>query len=543
MIYYWLAKMIGHLPQFRGQTRLIHLFYREGGKPKIQKIIKIKGTKKLIYADTNSHIGWSNLILGCYDQKSVRLMRILIKNRQNKVAIDVGANIGHYSLILSELFQQVYSFEPVEEFRIRFHKNLKINRLSNVEICPNALGDESKTAEMAVLVSLGEPQTALINTGGFKLHDAFKWEFQNTPVETLDSFIMLRNLQDLDYLKIDVDGSEREVLLGALKTLQKFKPIVQIELNEALETRTGTPLAKSASQILKSLGYSIMDVYGKATNSDCYNGNFFAVCEKSSGSSDIVRNRLNIEGATERIDPDREPAGIISIHLKRYEFSKHYCERKKVLDAACGVGYGSGYLASAAASVVGIDIDPEAILFAQKRYQTGAINFFEMDVTKTNFDDSEFDTICSFETIEHLSDIPAYLNEMSRLLRKDGTYLVSTPQVSKTNNAPQNPYHTVEFSRIDFETLLRVYFYDVEIYGQRRKESDLHYYLTRFLDLTHLRGRLPRFGKFRDSINKALKATTFDAMFLDDILITKEKISRASELIAVCKNPKKRNIN
>ncbi len=253
---------------------------------------------------------------------------------------------------------------------------------------------------------------------------------------------------------------------------------------------------------------------------------------------DLIRNPLDIQGATGRIDPDREPPGILSVHLKRYEFSMRYCKGKKVLDAACGVGYGSAHLAQAAAYVKGIDIDPETIAYGQTRYQMENVTFHVMDVTKTNYADSEFDTICSFETIEHLPDIPAYLCEMVRVLSPDGVYLVSTPQVRKTNHHPRNPYHAVEFSRVDFEALLHQYFVDVEIYGERRKQSELHYQMTRLLDRVGLRSRLPRLGRLRDSINKALQTTTFNAMSLEDMMITQEKVERASELIAVCKNPK-----
>lgn len=254
---------------------------------------------------------------------------------------------------------------------------------------------------------------------------------------------------------------------------------------------------------------------------------------------DLVRNRLNIEGATERIDPDREPPGILSIHLKRYEFSKPYAFGKKVLDAACGVGYGTAYLAQVARHVTGIDINSETIAHAKEHYQTECVTFHVMDVTKTDFSDGAFDTICSFETIEHLQNIEGYLREVARLLSPKGTYLVSTPQAQKTNHRPHNPYHTIEFSRSDFEILLHQYFSEVEIYGQRRRQSELHYQITRLLDVTGLRGRLPRLDRYRDLVNKTLKTSTFDIMSLEDQVISKEKIERASEFIAVCRKPKK----
>ncbi len=252
---------------------------------------------------------------------------------------------------------------------------------------------------------------------------------------------------------------------------------------------------------------------------------------------DLIRNPLDIEGATERIDPDREPPGILSIHLKRYEFALSYCKGKQVLDAACGVGYGTNHLAQVASSIVGIDINPEAIAYGRARFESDRLNFQIANVMETGFLNAQFDVICSFETIEHLPNIPAYLKEMVRILRPDGFYIVSTPQVSKINHRPNNPYHTIEFSRADFETLLHQYFDQVEIFGERRKESELHYWLTRLFDVTGLRGRIPGLG-LRRFVNQALQTTPFEEMLLEDLTITKEKIERASDLIAVCKNPK-----
>lgn len=263
--------------------------------------------------------------------------------------------------------------------------------------------------------------------------------------------------------------------------------------------------------------------------------------------TDLIRDRLNIGNAVERILPEDEPQGIVSIHLKRYEFAASYCSGKNVLDAATGVGYGAYYLSqvcdmpkalSSAYRVVGIDIDPVAIDYGKSKYRSHNLQLEIADVTQTTFADYQFDVICSFETIEHLPNIPAYLREILRLLKPTGVYIVSTPQVAKTDRNPENPYHYVEFCRTDFETLLKQYFGEVEIYGQRRHQSELHYWLIKIADFTGIRKYWGKLHKLRQSANKVLQTTTFESMSLDDILISKEKIERASEMVAVCRNPK-----
>lgn len=256
-------------------------------------------------------------------------------------------------------------------------------------------------------------------------------------------------------------------------------------------------------------------------------------------TNSLIQNRLDVEGEVERIDPELVPQGIMSIHLKRYDFALGYCKNKSVLDAACGVGYGSAHLAQVASKVTGIDIDSNAIAYGQDHYGLDNLTLQLADVTQTGLENSSFDVVSSFETIEHLPDIPAYLREITRVLKSDGVYIVSTPQVPRTNPHPENPYHTIEFSRANFEALLKLYFEKVEFYGQRRRQSEIHYWITSALAKTGLRQRLPRLMKFRNSVNQALQTATFDNMSMDDIIIAKENIDRASEIVAVCRGPKK----
>jgi len=249
---------------------------------------------------------------------------------------------------------------------------------------------------------------------------------------------------------------------------------------------------------------------------------------------------MQIKDYSERIDPHKESSGIVAIHLKRYVFASDYCKGKKVLDAACGFGYGSFYLAREALSVVGVDISQKVIDHAKNEYQHKHLNFLQADVSHIEFLPESFDVICSFETIEHLQDVPSYLKEMTRVLKSDGVYIVSTPQVKKTNLGPNNPHHTIEFCKKDFITLLSKYFKTIELYGQRRKQSELHYWITAILSWTKLRGRLSRLNIIRNPMNAVLKTTPFHEMTLKDILITKDHLNRATELIAVCREPLKK---
>jgi len=241
----------------------------------------------------------------------------------------------------------------------------------------------------------------------------------------------------------------------------------------------------------------------------------------------------------ERIIPKETEAGILAMHLKRYNFAYPHCAGKRVLDVACGVGYGSHYLAKTASEVTGVEIDPESVAYAKKHYALSNVKFFEMDATKLAFKDASFDVVCSFETIEHIPNIDGYLAEIVRVMTPEGLYIVSTPQVKTTTYKPANPFHVVEFSKADFQALLGKYFNLLDFYGQRRIQSPLHAILQK-LDFLNLRTKLVPKAIVKQAA-KALGTTPIDEMSFDDLIVSKEKLEKAAEFIVICQAPKKKH--
>ncbi len=241
---------------------------------------------------------------------------------------------------------------------------------------------------------------------------------------------------------------------------------------------------------------------------------------------------------SERITPDQTEKGIISIHLKRYLFARDYCRNKEVLDVACGTGYGTYELAQVSRKVIGVDLSDESIQYAHGRYQRENILFQTMDACRLIFQDKSFDTVCSFETIEHLPDSKTFLSEISRILKPDGFFLVSTPCVKKSTNHPENPFHYQEWSSQDFKTLLNSYFKSVQLFGQRRKQSTLHKFLQR-ADFLNLRRKVSQ--SFSKKIVGVTKTALFAEMSLDDLEIVENNLNDALYMIAICSGlrPKK----
>jgi SAM-dependent methyltransferase len=232
----------------------------------------------------------------------------------------------------------------------------------------------------------------------------------------------------------------------------------------------------------------------------------------------------------ERIVPDETEPGIVALHLKRYEFALPWCRGREVLDAGCGVGYGAAFLAEHARRVVGVDRDEDAIGYGRRRYARPNLELRVGDLLDLDLPDDAFDAVCSFETIEHLPDLERYLGEMARVLRPGGTYLVSTPRADETTSSPENPFHELELSRADFEALLRRFFAEVELYGQRRLQTARHRLLQR-ADVLGLRKRLT----FLRPASRLLGTPPMAEVTADGIAIDRADLDRATELVAVCR--------
>jgi SAM-dependent methyltransferase len=234
----------------------------------------------------------------------------------------------------------------------------------------------------------------------------------------------------------------------------------------------------------------------------------------------------------ERIVPEETSPGILALHLKRYQFALPWSEGAEVLDAGCGVGYGSAFLARRALRVVGVDRSTEALDYARAHYSGDRVEFVLADLLELPHPDASFDVVCAFETIEHLDDQAAFLGEAARVLRPDGTLLLSTPNATRTTREPENPFHRVEFAASDLERLLRERFESVELYGQRRLLTRRHRLMQR-LDLLGLRKRVPLFR-----LGSRLLGTAPTAEVGLEGIVIDQQLERAAELVAVCRRPR-----
>lgn len=156
-------------------------------------------------------------------------------------------------------------------------------------------------------------------------------------------------------------------------------------------------------------------------------------------------------------------------HLHRYSIALSVVKGKKVLDIASGEGYGSNLLAQNAQMVKGVDIDVRTIENAQKKYVRENLEFTIGSTSSIPFMDSFFDVVVSFETIEHHDQHIEMMNEIKRVLKKDGILIISSPErlnYSDKRNF-KNMFHVKELYENEFKELVNNYFVNSAFYFQK----------------------------------------------------------------------------
>lgn len=185
------------------------------------------------------------------------------------------------------------------------------------------------------------------------------------------------------------------------------------------------------------------------------------------------------------IDNGTTPNNIIEHHLARYNFAKKFVKNKTVLDIACGTGYGTFELASSTVKqIIGADISKEAILYAKENYKQNNLSFIEMNCKKINLKNNSVDVVVSFETIEHIKEFKEFLLEVSRILKKGGIFICSSPNKKITSpytKKPLNKYHIKEFYISELKIEINKFLSSKEVYGQFFLKDNLKFRIKKFI--------------------------------------------------------------
>lgn len=235
-------------PLRRPLRKLLHLYSIHLGGQRI--VAQVQGI--LYELDLREQIDRSIYFYGAFEQATGLALARLV--RPGMTVIDIGANVGCHACPLAKLVDpgKVVAFEPMPWARRKLRRNLELNGFTNVVVEELALSDAELPAQSVHFRSswrVGRP-------GESDHEDPSSRPLVEVGFATLDSYVKGHNLHSIDVIKLDVDGYELKVLRGAIETLQRFNPVIVLELGWFTLSSVGDSLPDLV-RFLSSLGYII----------------------------------------------------------------------------------------------------------------------------------------------------------------------------------------------------------------------------------------------------------------------------------------------
>ena len=240
----------------------------------------------------------------------------------------------------------------------------------------------------------------------------------------------------------------------------------------------------------------------------------------------------------ERLIPDSKILSPMRIeNLARFNFFRSLANGSLLLDLGCGAGEGTFYLAKdEERQVYGADLDHDALVYAQQLYQNQNAKFIQMNAEQIAFMGECFDGVVSVEVIEHIPDPNAYLAEVWRILRKDGVFVLTTPNKLRSSPTPGSlwPEHIREYTPEELRDLLKQVFHQVEMWGEEIPIYEGHLLrriVRRFAPV--IKPILPHWERIRalPALQTVIKAD----IQMDDVEFTNSNIREMPTLVAICR--------
>lgn len=254
----------------------------------------IKGDERSLYLTKSKDFFWLNetgyidqniIKTGIFEPQSTEAVKRLVK--KGDIVLDIGANIGYYCIILSKLVGnegKVIAFEPTEHFGKILKMNLEANEVTNVEVVNIGLSDKEQQLE----IDIGPSSATLHSPLGYDIIEAK----EVIKLTTLDNFVQQHDIKKIDFIKIDVDGHEPYFFKGAWKALDKFDPIILLEVSHLHYLEAGFT-AWDFYNLLKRKNFKIYyeDQFDEIKTKE----DFLRRCANFAFSTNIVISRRELE--------------------------------------------------------------------------------------------------------------------------------------------------------------------------------------------------------------------------------------------------------
>jgi FkbM family methyltransferase len=200
--------------------------------------------------------------LGYFDPAGIKF----IKNQlyEGEIFIDIGANVGSYTLVASKLVGRsgrVIAFEPASKSFLRLSKNISMNGLKNVITERKAVLDRNTRTDLYISGNHNLGMSSIFH------HDSESGITENVETVTLDDYVEKHEISQVNIIKIDIEGSEILALKGMQRILERIHPRILIELKEETIIHSGYQ-AKNIVDFLVNAGYNkfIIDEQGNISS-------------------------------------------------------------------------------------------------------------------------------------------------------------------------------------------------------------------------------------------------------------------------------------
>ncbi len=220
------------------------------------------------FVSTKDLIGWKIFFFGEYETGTNKILASYLK--PGDTVIEAGANMGSETLLISRLVGpgHVYAFEPNPYTFERLKINISINELRNVTASDVALGESNSNIQFNIY-----PRDFCNSGMSSKYMETSKTRKIDVVQKTLDTFVLENGINSIDFIKMDIQGAEMDMITGAAETLARFKPTI---FTEACEPYNDT---RQLFETLKGYGYEIYLIGENATTlmstvSDVKDGNW-----------------------------------------------------------------------------------------------------------------------------------------------------------------------------------------------------------------------------------------------------------------------------
>jgi FkbM family methyltransferase len=200
--------------------------------------------------DPRSVIGNKLFICGRFEEEEIQFFSDLLKQLGAPVILDIGANIGLHAIKWATACPSLraYAFEPSRQTLSLVRKNVdRTGHSARIEVIPLAVSDRVGVGEFFHCED--DAYSSLRDTRRKRVIDSYQVD-----ITTIDAFVFGRGLSKVDLVKIDVEGFEREVLMGGVRTLREFRPHLFVEIFAGANSN---PDPEGTVEFVQSLGYDV----------------------------------------------------------------------------------------------------------------------------------------------------------------------------------------------------------------------------------------------------------------------------------------------